>query len=400
MKWLALTALALFAGNPCVPGTAVDRQSEKGSMRKEELQSLLDRLRKEAGAPGAILGITSGDGSLQVVASGQSDREAGKPMTPGLPYFLGSITKTYTAVVVLRLAEEGRLSLDDPVARFLPAFPEGSKVTLRHLLTHTSGLKDFYSYFYYRPDREEMIRLVTKRWTEEELLELSGRFGRWFDPGTDWDYSNTGYYLLGVIIERASGLTLTEAYRRYIYQPLGLRRTWLAQQEAARGQLPVGYMGPVEGWKHSEMFGELGATTILDRSSVELSAGGLAAPAEESLQFLRGLFTGKLLSSASLQAMQGFRATPPLGLFSQSTAPPSRFEGYGLGLVKIERAGVTLLGHGGLFTGHAAGLWHLPDRGITIALYLNRGLIDQRPALDQVIHFVTRNPSPERPPGS
>lgn len=232
-------------------------------MEDGELQRLLDHVRKEAGAPGAILGVDAGDGSLKVVASGLADREAGRPMTPDMPYFLGSITKTYTVVVVLRLAEEGRLSLDDPVARFLPAFPEGSKITIRHLLTHTSGLKDFYQYFYYRPDREEMIRLVTKRWTQEELLELSGRFGRWFDPGTDWDYSNTNYYLLGVIVERASGVPLIEAYRRYIYEPLGLRRTWLAQHEEARGPLPVGYMGPVEGWKHSEMFGELGSTAVL-----------------------------------------------------------------------------------------------------------------------------------------
>ncbi len=391
MKWLVLTALALLAGNPSALGTAdVVKEAHLGSLQEGELQKLLDQLRKDAGAPGAILGIASGDGHLKVVASGQADREAGRPMAPDTPYFLGSITKTYTAVVILRLAEEGRLSLDDPIARFLPAFPEGSKITIRHLLTHTSGLKDFYSHFYYRPDREEMIRLVTKRWTEEELLELSGRFGRWFDPGTDWDYSNTGYYLLGVIIERASGLALTEAYRRYIYEPLGLRRTWLAQHEEARGPLPVGYMGPVEGWKHSEMFGELGSTAVLDQSSVELSAGGLAAPAEESLQFLRGLFTGKLLAPASLEAMQGFRATPSLGLFSKSAAPPSKFEGYGMGFVKIERAGVTLLGHGGLFTGHAAGVWHIPERGITFALYFNRGLIDQRPALDQVIHVVTR----------
>lgn len=256
MKWLVLTALALLAGNPSALGTAdVVKEAHLGSLQEGELQKLLDQLRKDAGAPGAILGIASGDGHLKVVASGQADREAGRPMAPDTPYFLGSITKTYTAVVILRLAEEGRLSLDDPIARFLPAFPEGSKITIRHLLTHTSGLKDFYSHFYYRPDREEMIRLVTKRWTEEELLELSGRFGRWFDPGTDWDYSNTGYYLLGVIIERASGLALTEAYRRYIYEPLGLRRTWLAQHEEARGPLPVGYMGPVEGWKHSEMFG-------------------------------------------------------------------------------------------------------------------------------------------------
>jgi D-alanyl-D-alanine carboxypeptidase len=374
------------AGRPGGGGPAA------GGQDRELLQRLVEQVRGDREAPGAVLAVAVGDGPVAVVASGVADRATGRPMLPGTPCFLGSITKTYTAVVILRLAEEGRLSLDDPVARFLPDFPDGALITVRHLLSHTSGLKDFYSYFYYRPDREEMIALVTKRWTQEELLELSGRFGRWFDPGTDWDYSSTNYFLLGVIAERAGGQPLAAAYRRVIAEPLGLRHTWLAEHEAPRGLLPVGYMGPVEGWKHSEMFGALGATTVLDRSSAEWSTGGLAAPAEEAVRFLRGLFAGKLLSRASLAALQQFRSIPALGHFSPSTAPPSRFEGYGLGLLKMERAGVTLLGHGGLFTGHAAGLWYIPEHDLTFALCFNRGLIDQRPAYDRVVAALTGSP--------
>jgi D-alanyl-D-alanine carboxypeptidase len=359
--------------------------------RESELLDLLDKLREEAGAPGAILGVSAGEGRPLVVASGYADRDNARPLTPETPYFLGSISKTYTAVAVLRLAEEGRLSLDDTVDRFLPSFPEGSKITVRHLLAHTSGLKDFYSYLYYRTDRVEMIELVTKEWSKEELLDLAGRFGRWFDPGTDWSYSSTNYYLLGVIVERASGASLPEAYRRYIYEPLGIDETWLAWHEEVRTPLPVptGYLGPVAEWKHSEMFGELGATTALDRSPVEWGAGGLVAPAEDALRFLRGLVGGKLLGPASLQAMTRFRSTPPLGTPDPNATPPARSDGYGLGLVEMERAGVTLLGHGGLFTGHTAGLWHVPDCGITIALYFNRGFINQRAILDELLPVVT-----------
>ena len=99
-------------------------------------------------------------------------------MAPGDPCFLGSITKTYTAVTVLRLAEEGRLSLDDTLDRFLPAFPEGSKITVRHLLAQTSGLKDFYLYFYLRPDRGEMIELVTKRHVHADFDDASFEYSR------------------------------------------------------------------------------------------------------------------------------------------------------------------------------------------------------------------------------
>ena len=344
-------------------------------------------------APGAILGVDAGDGHARVVASGLADREAGTPMDPGAPFFLGSVSKTYTAVTVLRLAEEGRLSLDDTIDRFLPSFPRGSEITIRHLLAHTSGLKDFYTYLYYRPDREEMIELVMKEWKQEELLELAGRFGHWFDPGTDWAYSNVNYFLLGVIVERVGGVPLPEAYRRSIHEPLGLRRTWLAWHEKALGTWPTGYMGPVQDWQHSEMFGELGATTMLDRSPVEWGAGGVVAPADEGIRFLRGLFEGKLLAPASLEAMTRFRSTPPLGgVADANAAPGGSSEGYGLGLIRMERAGLTLLGHGGLFTGHTAGLWRIPDCGVTIALYFNRGFVDVRAALDQIVPVVTRNP--------
>lgn len=387
MKWIVIGLIAVVllcgcSGTPARSGAEPSRESE--------LQALLDRLRQEAEAPGAILGVDLGDGPPIIVASGLADREAGTSMTPGAPYFIGSTTKTYTAVTVLRLVEEGRLSLDDTVERFLPSFPRGSEITIRHLLEHTSGLKDFYMYFYYRPDRDEMIELVTKRWTQEELLELSGRFGHWFDPGTDWSYSNVNYFLLGVIIERAGGVPLPEAYRRVIYTPLGLRRTWLAWHEEARERWPTGYMGPVKEWKHSEMFGELGATTQLDRSSAEWSAGGLVAPAEEALRFLRGLFAGKLLSPASLEAMTRFRPTAPLGAADSEAEPGGLSDGYGLGLIRMERAGFELRGHGGMFTGHTSGLWHITDCGMTIALYFNRGFVDQRAALEKIVPVLTR----------
>lgn len=382
--WLAFVLLGSFSCG------SLDRTTG----RKDELRALLGTVLEEVGAPGGILAVLDGDGPPLVVASGYADRDTRRPMTPGDPYFLGSITKTYTAVTVLRLAEEGRLSLDDTLDRFLPAFPEGSKITVRHLLAQTSGLKDFYLYLYLRPDRGEMIELVTKRWSQEELVELSGRFDRYFEPGTDWDYSSTNYFLLGVIIERASGRPLPEAYRRYLYEPLGLRRTWLHGHDEPRAPLPTGYMGKVEAWKHSEMFGEFGATTVLDRSSAELAAGGLVAPAEEAVRFLRGLFAGELLSTASLAAMTQFRPTPPLGASGSNETSTGKPDGYGLGLIRMERPGFTLLGHGGLYNGHTAGLWHLPDRGLTIALYLNRGFIDARAALDRILPVVARSAPP------
>ena len=368
-------------------GSILHETSCKDSTERQKLSLLLDQLRQQVGAPGAILGVYSKNGKQTIVASGVADRESGRLITPDSPYYIGSATKTYTAVTILQLAEKGRLSLDDTIDRFLPSFPDGGKITIRHLLAQTSGLKDFYMYLYYRPDRKEMIEMVTKRWTQEELLQLSGRFGRWFEPGTDWDYSSTNYFLLGVIIERVSGTPLPEAYRTHIYEPLGINHTWLPRHEKDRGQLPTGYMGHVKEWKHSEMFGELGATTILDQSTAEWSAGGLATPADENIRFLRAVIEKKLLSQGSLNAMMQFHSTPPLGV-SDPKVPPDTFDGYGLGLIKIQRSGFTLLGHGGMFNGHTAGMWQIPECGATVAFYFNRAFVNQREVIDRILPAI------------
>lgn len=377
---LSLAALLLSL----VPASAGAQEADT----RAELARLLDDARVEVGAPGGIVGILPAGGVPLVAASGTLDLPGTEPMLASQPFYLGSVSKTYTAAVVLKLVELGLVSLDDSIDRWLPSFPRGAEISVRQLLGHTSGLKDFYTYLYYRPDRDEMVRLVTAAWTEPELLELAGRFGHWFEPGTDWSYSNANYYLLGVIAQRASGLDLTGAYAHYLYRPLGISHTWLALHEPARGSVPTGYLGPVEGWSHAEMFGTLGATTVLDASPVEWGAGGLVAPAADALVFLDGLMRGRLLSPALLDAMRQFRPTPPLGGASPGDEATAS-EGYGLGLVRMSRNGFEVVGHGGLFTGHTAGLWFVADCDITVAFYFNRGFIRQREFLDELLEAVS-----------
>lgn len=366
------------------------------------LQTVADSVLSASGAPGVIVAVRTPSGVLRSAASGVADLESKRPMRADDAFRLGSISKTYTSSVVLRLVEDGLLSLDDRLSHFLPTFPRGEEVTVRHLLSHTSGLRDFYLYLYLRPDRAEMIELVTRRWSEKELLELSARFGYLFDPGTDWDYSNTNYYLLGVIIERVTGRPLGQVYQAYIYEPLGIEDTWLSEHEPALLPLhTTGYMGKVDAWKHSEMFGELGPTTVLDRSPVEWGAGGVVSTAAGAIRFLSGLMNGALLGPEHLAAMQSFRDTPRQGI--GPTSGVSMPDGYGLGLVRMELPGASLVGHGGLFTGHTAGVWYLPACGVTIALYMNRGFVGQRDALEIIVWNLARL-DPElascRPPNS
>lgn len=350
------------------------------------LHALLDDVRTAAEAPGAILGVLLPDGEIHVAASGVTDVENGRPVHADDPFILGSVSKVYTSTTVLRLVEDGRLGIDDPISDFIPEVPRGGETTVRQLLSQSSGLKDFYSYIYFRPDRAEMIDLVTRDWTREEVFELIDRFGHWFDPGAEWSYSNTNYWLLGVLVERVTGSRFAEVQRRLLLDPLDLSHTWLTLHEAERGTLDfTGYMGPVEGWSHSEMFGDLGPTKVLDRSPIEWGAGGMASSATDAVVFLHGLLGGDVLGEALLREMLEFQETPPLGVDAATAATASRSDGYGLGLVRMERPGFTAYGHGGLFTGHTAGVWYLPRCGLTVGMYFNRGFVGQRAALDRIL---------------
>lgn len=382
------TRLRVAAGCVALVATLALSAGDTAS-QEPQLLDVLERARGEADAPGGILGVQAGGGPPVVVSVGHVDLDGKQRLGPDQPYFLGSVSKTYTAAVVLRLVEEGLLKLEDPLEQWIPGFPRATEMSVRQLLQHTTGLKDFYSYIYFRPERAEMERLVTRSWTEAELLQLAGRFGHWFSPGGDWSYSSANYYLLGVVIERAAGLTLAEAYRTFLYAPAGLERTWLTWHEEAAGELSPGFMGTIEEWEHSEMFGEIGATTRLDRSPVEWGAGGLAAPAADALRFLGGLMRGELLSEASLEEMKDFRETPPLGMPARADADAETGNGYGLGLVRMVRHGLTFIGHGGLFTGHTAGLWYVPECDAVISVYFNRGFVGHRDLLDRVADLLT-----------
>lgn len=140
------------------------------------------------------------------------------------------------------------------------------------------------------------------------------------------------------------------------------------------------------------MFGELGATTVLDRSSAEWSAGGLVAPGRRSDSLPARAVCRKASASRIARSHDPLPLHSALGVDDAGAEHGGPSEGYGLGLIRMERAGMTLLGHGGLFTGHTASLFHIPDCDVTIALYFNRGFVNQRAALDRIVPVVTRNP--------
>jgi D-alanyl-D-alanine carboxypeptidase len=212
-----------------------------------ELQQLLDRL-VAAGAPGAAGWVRNERGSLGA-ASGLADRRTGQPMRPELRFRAGSLTKSLVAAVVLRLAAEGRLSLADPLERWLPgSLRYGDRVSLRQLPSHTGGVAHRtatleQALYASRPGR-------LRPWTPQALVAMVADQPPAFPAGTAWSYSNTGYVLLGLVVEAASQRTLGQELGRSILGPLGLRDTLLPDGApeipgpSARGySLPLGPHG-------------------------------------------------------------------------------------------------------------------------------------------------------------
>jgi D-alanyl-D-alanine carboxypeptidase len=296
-----------------------------------ELQQLLDQI-VAAGAPGAAAWIRDENGVLQA-ASGVADLRSGRPMRVGLHYRAGSVTKSFVATVVLQLVAEGRLSLSDTVEGWLPGIlTYGDRVTVRQLLNHTSGVPD------YAP---EMVNTLLsgaqsrfRAWTPQELVGVVADQPPEFPPGTATHYSNTGYILLGLIVEAATGNTLGQELARRILRPLGLHDTFFPVNAAG---LPSpksrGYTVPVSPQ------GELLAGPLLDftiyNPSLWWAAGALISTFEDLTRFFRALLDGRLLPPQLLAEM----ATP-----NPTSPPPFR---QAMGLEVIDIPGGRLLGKGG-----------------------------------------------------
>src|ERR1700722_18190869 len=179
------------------------------------------------GAPSASIAIVQ-DGRLAYVkAYGAAHLKPGVPSTPATRYAIDSISKQFTAVALLLLAEQGRLSLDDPIAKWFPELRAAAAVTLRQLLTHTSGIRDFWPQDFLTPEmtRPTTTAAIIDEWVQRPLD---------FAPGTDWQYSNTGYVLAGAVVEKVAGETLFEFLSHHVFAPLHM--AGVAEYSPAGGQ--------------------------------------------------------------------------------------------------------------------------------------------------------------------
>jgi D-alanyl-D-alanine carboxypeptidase len=260
--------------------------------RADGLQKDLDAL-VAAGAPGAILLVRNGDRTVRLTA-GLGNVAQKTPMRPGDHFKTASLTKTYTATVVLQLVGEGKLRLGDTVEQRLPGLvPNGSKITIRQLLNHTSGLFDFeVDPRYLKPYLSGNFGYY---WAPRQLVQMGVSHKPLFPPGGGWSYSNTNYVVAQLIVEAVTGKTLGAELKRRIFQPLDLRDTSYPTKPGLPEPYAHGYM----------LLGKPPATDVTGLSpSLAPGSGAIVSTAQDVADFYRALLSGRLLKPKELQAMK------------------------------------------------------------------------------------------------
>lgn len=295
--------------------------------------------------------MTRGDATVYRGAVGRANLELDVPLTPEQTFRIASVTKMFTAATVLKLAEQGKLSLDDRLSVYVPGVANGDQITIRQLLNHTAGVSD-------------IVHTITPGFSRRDvdtatLLEDIKARPPAFAPGTRWSYSNAGFILLGAVIERAANKPWYAAVQDEAVAPLGLKHILYG---AAGPLIP----GRVAGYTTD------GQTHVVRNAnpisaSVPAAAGGLVATADDLAAWMRGLVSGRLLDKASLEAMRTPPPDPP------GTPPAAR---YGLGLYLWTVRGASMIGHTGQIDGFASMVAYLPRQDMTLVVLANDDAFD------------------------
>ncbi|MBF2003219.1 MAG: serine hydrolase [Synechococcales cyanobacterium M58_A2018_015] len=321
---------------PTLPADAV-----ADALPAEQIRALQTSLDQALGSTVGAAAAISTPAGRWLGASGIANLRTGFAVMPDDLFQIGSITKPFVSTVVLQLWQEGRLTLEDSLTRWLPSeviasLPNAEQITLRQLLNHTSGIPD------YVPILLESGVNLFREWQPQELIELIGNQSTDFAPGTDWSYSNTNYILLGLIIEQVTGNSVAAEIRERILDPLGLENTFFAGAEA----IPP----TVSGYWDVNNDGNLDDVSNLSLSWAG-AAGALVSNTQDLIRFAEALFGGELLQPDTLAQMLDFR----------DDIPSNAFSGYGLGIARFKTTEGTFYGHTGLTLGFRSSLWYSPE---------------------------------------
>jgi D-alanyl-D-alanine carboxypeptidase len=329
----------------CLPAFAAQSDATLSPKLRSSIDDLSRQVLKSTGVPSASIAVVQDGKIVYLQAYGDAQLDPQKPATTSMRYGIGSISKQFTAAAMLMLAEQGKLSLNDPVAKYVPGLTDADKVTIRELLSHTSGYQDYWPQDYAPPMMLQPI-------TAEGIMDRWAKIPLDFPPGTKWQYSNTNYVIAGVIVEKVAAMPLFQFITQRIFTPLGMKSVADADKNESAAVDPTGYLryalGPLR------PAGKEGAGWMF-------AAGELSMTAEDLAKWDISMMDETVLKPASYSEMER-EVVLKNGVGTR----------YGLGLTVTSNNGKRVLEHGGEVVGFVSENIVLPDDKIAVVVLTNQ----------------------------
>ena len=309
------------------------------------IDTITNKVLSDTGVPSAVVGIVKDGKIVFTKGYGNGRLDPDVPANPPMRYSIGSISKQFTAAAILLLQEQGKLSLDDRVSKYFPGLTRAGEVTIRQLLSHTSGYQDYYPQDY-------VPRFMIASTTAQHIMDTWAKKPLDFDPGTRWQYSNTNYVIAGAIVEKITGHPLFDLLQQKIFDPLGMKTVMDTDQNSLAPTDAVGYFRYASSPPHPETKEGKGWLS---------AAGELSMTVEDLLRWNISLMTQSILKPESYREMEtDVRLKDGIGT------------GYGLGLSLSIYDTHRILQHGGEVTGFTATSMVLPEDRMAIAVLTNQ----------------------------
>lgn len=305
---------------------------------KEKIDNIIKTEFKQVNEPGGAFLVAKNGKVLYAKSFGKANLELDVDMTIDHVFQIGSMTKQFTAVAILMLEKQGKLTVNDPISKFIPNYPSGHKITIKHLLTHTSGIQDF-------TKMKSISDIAQKQMTPEMMVNFFKDEPVNFEAGEKFEYNNSGYVLLGYIIELVSGITYEDFIQKNIFQKIGMNNSYYASDRKIIKSRAYGY--------HQKADGFVNKTWI--NFSVPFSSGSLMSTLEDLLKWQNALNDNQVLDSSSLsQAFKSYRLNN------------GEISSYGFGWHIKEINGIPTREHGGSIFGFKSMAVYIPSRDIYI----------------------------------
>ncbi|MFN2595947.1 MAG: serine hydrolase domain-containing protein [Pyrinomonadaceae bacterium] len=342
------SSLLAFLFTALLSASSARAQSSLPADVRQDIDKIASQTLARTGVPSASVAVVKGGQIAYEQAYGDARLDPRTPATTKMRYSVGSISQQFTATAILMLAEEGKLRLDDPVGRFLPDLTRANEVTIRQILSHTSGYQDYWPQDYVPP-------FMLQTATAQKILDLWARKPLDFEPGTRWQYSNTNYVIAGLIVEKASGTPFVEFLQKRIFTPLKMESVVNIDQTKLTESDPTGYMryalGPLrpapkegKGWL--------------------FAAGELAMTADDLAKWDIAMINRSLLKPDSYREMQ-----------TEVKLKNGDGTHYGLGIDLFTQDGHRVIEHGGEVSGFTSDNVVLPDDHVAVAVLTNQDAV-------------------------